>query len=105
MGMKKLAEKAKESIEKMTPEERGEHLQKMQKKVEIFMKLPDEGKKSYMQKLTEAEKIDFMKCQMLMMSLMQQQQMQQMQQANSQQVGTAPPPGVAAAAPSQQEMM
>merc|ERR1712048_855150 len=72
-----LREQAKKEIEEMTPEERGELITKMQKKVEVFMNLPPEGRASYMQKLQEGDKLEFMKTQILLMSQLQQMQARQ----------------------------
>jgi len=101
---KQMSEKAQAELEALTPAERGEVLERIQKKLQVFMKLPDEGKKSYMQRLSDSEKLEFVKGQMLMMSQMQQEQMKQMKAAQEQAQATSTP-GVAAAAPSQQEMM
>jgi hypothetical protein len=92
--MEKLQEKAKAEIEAMTPKERGELIEKMQKKMEVFAKLPTEAKVTYMQKLSEEERLEFVKTQILMMSLMR-QQWQAQQQAKGQDM----------AAPSQQGQM
>jgi len=86
--MEKLQEKAKAEVEAMTPKERGELVEKMQKKMEVFAKLPPEAKASHMQKLTEEEKLEFAKTQILMMSIIR-QQWQAQQQANGQNM-TAP---------------
>jgi len=75
--MKELQEKAKAEIDTMSPMERGALIQKMQQKTEVFMKLPPEGRTSYMAKLREADKLEFVKTQILLVSLMQQQWQQQ----------------------------
>merc|ERR1719282_1489641 len=54
----------------------------------VFAKLPPEAKASHMQKLTEEEKLEFAKTQILMMSIIR-QQWQAQQQANGQNM-TAP---------------
>mmetsp|Transcript_2609 Transcript_2609/g.6862 ORF Transcript_2609/g.6862 Transcript_2609/m.6862 type:complete len:379 (-) Transcript_2609:145-1281(-) len=92
--MEKLQEKAKAEIEAMTPKERGELVEKMQKKMQVFANLPQEAKMSHMQKLSEEEKLEFVKTQILMMSIMR-QQWQAQQQAGGQDM----------AAPSQQDQM
>ena len=76
LEMEKLQAKAKEEIEAMTPLERGEFLEKMKKKMEVFMKLPMEGRKSHMGKLSEEEKLRFVKAQILLVSMMRQQAQQ-----------------------------
>jgi len=92
--MEKLQEKAKAEVEALTPKERGEFLEKRQKKMEVFAKLPQEAKVSHMQKLPEEEKLEFVKTQILMMSIMR-QQWQAQQQAGAQNM----------AAPMQQDQM
>ena len=74
--MENLQVKAKEEIEAMTPVERGEFHEKMKKKMEVFMKLPKEGRKSYMGKLSQEEKLRFVKAQILLGSIMRQQAQQ-----------------------------
>jgi hypothetical protein len=71
--LQKLQAKAKEEIEAMSPQERGKLLEKMQKKVQVFAKLPPEGRVKHMQKLPEEERLEFVKTQILLMSMMQQQ--------------------------------
>merc|ERR1711972_800802 len=71
--MGKLQEKAKEQIDAMTPERREELLGKMAKKVEVWMNLPQEGKTSYMQKLSEEDRLEFIMTQILLVSKMQEQ--------------------------------
>ena len=71
--MEKLQVKAKKEIEAMTPLERGEFLEKMKKKMEVFMKFPMEGRKIYMGKLSEEEKLRLVKAQILLVSMMRQQ--------------------------------
>jgi len=69
----RLMQMARESIEKMTPEERGQHINLMHKKVQVFMNLPPERRMSYLDKLPEPEKIEFLKGHILLMSAMRQQ--------------------------------
>lgn len=71
--MNKLQGKAKEQLEAMTPERREELLGKMAKKVEVWMNLPQEGKTSYMQKLSEEDRLQFIMTQILLVSKMQEQ--------------------------------
>mmetsp|Transcript_112185 Transcript_112185/g.229676 ORF Transcript_112185/g.229676 Transcript_112185/m.229676 type:complete len:364 (-) Transcript_112185:45-1136(-) len=120
--MEALQEKAKAEIEKMTPTERGELIQKMQKKVEVFANLPGEARMAHMNKLKDEDKLEFVKTQILLMSLMKQQwaEQQEAQQRSghghdhdhdhghdSDQAhapAAAAAPGGAVAAPTQQSM-
>lgn len=85
----KLQEKAKKEIDEMTPADRGQLITKMQKKMEVFVNLPAEGRQSYMKRLSEADRLEFVKTQILMVSLMK-QQWQQQQQMVQQQDGQCP---------------
>eukprot|EP00929_Paragymnodinium_shiwhaense_P114039 TRINITY_DN82352_c0_g1_i1.p1 TRINITY_DN82352_c0_g1~~TRINITY_DN82352_c0_g1_i1.p1 ORF type:complete len:329 (+),score=121.56 TRINITY_DN82352_c0_g1_i1:105-1091(+) len=104
-----LRKEATESIEKMSPKERGGFLEGISKKFQVFMSLPDERRRDYIAKQSRAERVDFVKAQILTMSLMRQNQMNAMQQ------GQAPPgaqtmggggyaPQQTSSAPSQQTM-
>jgi len=85
--MKKHGEKAKEQLDQMSPTERGELLQKMQKKIQIFAQLPADTRSTHMSRLSEDDQIEFVKAQILMVSVMKQQwevsQRQACQHSNS----------------------
>lgn len=67
--MERLAEKAKKEIETMTPTERGELVQKMEKKIHTILKLPEKDREEYVKKLMEEDKVEIVKTKILMMSL------------------------------------
>mmetsp|Transcript_22778 Transcript_22778/g.53158 ORF Transcript_22778/g.53158 Transcript_22778/m.53158 type:complete len:352 (+) Transcript_22778:61-1116(+) len=109
--LQSLQPAARESLDKMTPEERGELIQKMQKKVMVFMNLPPEGMKRYCESLSAEDKLEFVKGQLLLVSRMQQQWKTQQgpAQADGQQQmqaseAAAAPAEVTAAAPQQMMM-
>lgn len=68
--MKRVGQMAKASVEKMTPEERQAHLKLMEKKVKVFMNLPQQGRIQYLQKLSEPDKLEFVKAQLLLLNVM-----------------------------------
>lgn len=118
--MKKHAEKAKEQLDKMSASERGELVSKMQKKIQIFSQLPADTRATHMERLSEDDQLEFVKAQILMVSVMKQQWEAQQRQAQSQaQSGTeepvkeedgsvreaAPPSGKDEKKPPQQMMM
>lgn len=75
--MKELHEKAMQEVSTMSPEARGELVQKTQKRFEVFSKLPPDARMNHVKKMMGADKLEFVKAQILMMSMMQQHQMQQ----------------------------
>jgi len=74
-----LEMRAREDLDVMTPEVRGELLQKNAKKVQIFRSLPQDGRKRYLERLTEEEKVELAKSEILLTSVMQMQQQQKAQ--------------------------
>lgn len=103
--MARLMERAREEIQAMTPQERGELIEKMQRKVQTLMNLPHESQKAYIQKLGEAEKLEIVKAQILMVSFMRQQMEEQQRAGGAPGAPEAPamaPPSVAP--PSQMTM-
>lgn len=81
--MMKFYPEAKEACDKMTPLERGELLEKFQKRFEIFGKLPPPARNEYFTKLTDEDKLEFAKVQILMVHLMKQQWEEQQKVAAS----------------------
>jgi len=71
--MVQMRNKAQEEIEKMTPQDRAEMLQKMRRKVEIFANLPPDARETHLKRLSEHERLEFVKAQMLLMGIMQDQ--------------------------------
>merc|ERR1712039_730001 len=68
-----LREKAKKEIDAMSSTERGELIKKMTKKLEVLNKLPEDARLTHLKKIAEADKIEFIKVQILTMQMMQQQ--------------------------------
>jgi hypothetical protein len=64
---------AQEELDTMSPEERGELVQKNAKKVDVFRKLPPEGRQRYLEKLTEEETLELTKSEILMVTILQHQ--------------------------------
>merc|ERR1711871_1227087 len=71
--MMQFKDKATEEIENMTPKERGELINKMQKKISIFAQLPPDDRERHMSKLSDDDKLEFVKAQILIISVMKQQ--------------------------------
>lgn len=105
--LRDMKEKAREEIEAMTQQQRKELLERLQKKVQVFMSLPPDGKSSYMKKLSETDRLEFMKAQMIMFNIMQSQWKSQQHGAphshTHDTIQVAPGPAVAT--PQQQQMM
>jgi len=74
-----LEMRAREELDVMSPEERGELLQKNGKKVQVFRSLPQDGRKRYLDRLTEEEKVELAKSEILLTSVVQMQQQQRAQ--------------------------
>lgn len=74
-----LEMRAREELDVMSPEVRGELLQKNGKKVQIFRSLPQDGRKRYLERLPEEEKVELFKSEILLTSVMQMQQQQRAQ--------------------------
>jgi len=99
-----LEMRAREDLDVMTPDVRGELLQKNAKKVQIFRSLPPDGRKRYLERLTEEEKVELAKSEILLTSVMQMQQQQRAQaqaqaQAEAQAEGKAKEEAVASESP------
>jgi len=89
---------AKQQIDEMTPEQRGDHLQRMQQRIQVFMNLPHERRKQYLQDLPAGDRLDLLKAQLLMVAAMQQQAVMKQQEQGTSSAGPQRPP-------MQQEMM
>merc|ERR1711920_1205057 len=74
--IKALRERATQELVSMNPEEKGELVKKMTKKLETMTKLPEEARLNYVKKLKEEEKVEMIKVQIITMSMLQQQQQQ-----------------------------
>lgn len=72
--MLKMQENAQKEVQKMSPKEQEELLARMRKKVEIFTKLPQEGRQSYIDKLSESDRMEFGKAQILLFETLRQEQ-------------------------------
>merc|ERR1712194_498798 len=83
--MQQLQAKAKEELDVMTPPERGELLNRMQKKISIFAQLPPESRERHMKKLSDDDQLEFVKAQILLVSVMKQQWQQRQSQQGAQQ--------------------
>jgi len=68
--------RAKEELDAMSPEERGQLLDKNVKKVDIFRKLPPDARKRHLEKLSDEEKLELTKSEILMITIMQHQAQQ-----------------------------
>eukprot|EP00747_Dinoflagellata_sp_TGD_P186988 gnl/TRDRNA2_/TRDRNA2_44420_c0_seq1.p1 gnl/TRDRNA2_/TRDRNA2_44420_c0~~gnl/TRDRNA2_/TRDRNA2_44420_c0_seq1.p1 ORF type:complete len:309 (+),score=69.80 gnl/TRDRNA2_/TRDRNA2_44420_c0_seq1:60-986(+) len=62
---------AKEELEAMSFDERNDMLEKNAKKVNVFRNLPDEARKRYLERLSEEEKMELAKSEILMMTLVE----------------------------------
>jgi len=71
--LQKLWKQANEEVGAMTPKERGELLMEKQKKVETFMQLPPEARHRHMERISDDEKVELMKVQVLAINMMRQQ--------------------------------
>lgn len=114
-ALQEFGTEAREEIDKMSPEERGVLLQTMTKKFEVLQNLPPDARQEYLKKLPDADRKEFAKAQILIMSVMRQQW--EATQRSAQAQATPPPKGgggggyggddasKSAGAPSQQQMM
>merc|ERR1711920_167015 len=105
-----LREKANEELAAMSSTERGELIKKMTKKLEVLNKLPEDARLAHLKKVADADKIEFIKVQMLTMQMMQQQGanitgMQAPGETSGYPAGETMPVGVTVSTPVQQEMM
>jgi len=76
---KLLEQQAREELDHMSTEERAQLLQKNAKKVNVFKGLPPDGRKRYLEKLGDNEKIELAKSEILMTTIQQYQQQQLVQ--------------------------
>lgn len=73
---KLLEKQAKEELDTMSPEERGQCLEIGVKKLKILSGLPQEGRTRYLEKLGHEEKVELAKAEILYANVMQQRQQQ-----------------------------
>eukprot|EP00933_Yihiella_yeosuensis_P074638 TRINITY_DN83613_c0_g1_i1.p1 TRINITY_DN83613_c0_g1~~TRINITY_DN83613_c0_g1_i1.p1 ORF type:complete len:325 (+),score=62.59 TRINITY_DN83613_c0_g1_i1:38-976(+) len=71
---KLIGMQANEELDAMTPEERAALIEKNVNKVNIFHKLPPEGRQRYLDRLGENEKMELAKSEVLIQGLLQSQQ-------------------------------
>lgn len=111
---KEMSEKEAEvrkELDVLPEKQKQELLEKYQKKVEVFMKLPLERRMDYMKKMSDDERPDFLKAQMLLVGIMQKQWKDGAARAAAPSAGSGAPamppamPGIAVASPQQQQMM
>lgn len=84
--LKLLEIQAHQELDSMSREDCSALLDKNAKKVQTFRALPPEGRERYMEKLPEAEKLELMKSEILLMAVMQNQKQQAMLEARRQQL-------------------
>uniref|UniRef100_A0A7S1WFY8 Uncharacterized protein n=1 Tax=Alexandrium catenella TaxID=2925 RepID=A0A7S1WFY8_ALECA len=71
---KLLELQAKDELDAMSVDERAQLLERNAKKVNVFRGLPDEGRRRYLERLSDQEKVELAKSEILMVTLMQAQQ-------------------------------
>ena len=71
-----LQMQAKEELDAMSFDDRARLLEKNAKKVNVFRNLPDEARERHLAKLTQEEKMELAKSEILMMTLVQSRQQQ-----------------------------
>jgi len=107
--MREKEAEVRKELDDMPEEAKQELLKKYQKKVEVFMKLPLESRLDYMKKMSDAERPDFLKAQMLLVGIMQKQWKEGAAKggASNQDAESSTPamPGIAVTTPQQQQMM
>jgi len=81
--LRELETKARAELESMTDDQHGELAMRMQKRVQIFMNLPADGQRSWMAKLSEEDKLEFVKGQCLILDVMKEQWQEQQTQAKA----------------------
>jgi len=84
--LKLLEIQAHQELDAMSREDCSALLDKNAKKVQTFRALPQDGRERYMEKLPEAEKLELMKSEILLMAVMQNQKQQAMIEARRQQL-------------------
>jgi len=106
-AMREKEAEVRKELDAMPEEKKKELLEKYQKKVEVFMKLPLPNRMEYMEKMSDDDRPDFLKAQMLLVGIMQKQWKDGAAPGGASSAGNAPPvmPGLAAATPAQQQMM
>lgn len=117
--MKELQQRAMQEVQAMSDQEKQEVAKKMEKKFQVFMNLPEEGRMRHLMNLSEEDRLEFAKAQIVLINIMQQQWAQRnghrckaAAEANGAEImppmpNMAPPPGPGRkeAPPSQQQMM
>jgi len=110
--MRQKEAEVKQELAAMPEEEKQELLEKYQKKVEVFMKLPLERRMEYMNKMADDDRPEFLKAQILLVGIMQKQWKDGQDGAGLPHAGgtaaanaTPAMPGIAVASPQQQQMM
>merc|ERR1711920_627707 len=104
-----LLSEAKEALAKMEPKERGEFMISMQEQMKEIMVMPAEERVEFIKKFPKSKKLQFVKFQILAMSVMQQQMQGGHQHGGQCQThggygGQSAPTGPVSS-PAQQEMM
>lgn len=104
LDMIRLQQKAVSEVKKMSEKEQEELVGRMRKKVEVFSKLPAEGRKSYMDKQTEEDRMEFGKAQVLLFDIMR-KRAEEMQANGTPGTAAGGPKEASVIAPGQQQMM
>lgn len=111
LAMEKVIPKAKEEVSKMSEEEKQAFLgEKAMKKLEVFQGLPSDGRLAWVKRLSDEDKVDFLKTQMLFVENLK-KQMQAGQQVLKMKGGYNPAPCTMedaqgpSRAPAQEQMM
>lgn len=109
-----MQQRAREEVAAMSSEEKAEVAKKMEQKFRVFMNLPEEGRLRHMQSLSEEEKMEYAKAQIILVTIMQEQWTSQKGPrpeqggmsagASAPPVPSAAPPPRPVTKPSQQEM-
>merc|ERR1712025_334437 len=73
-GNNSIAKEAKKQIQALSAAEKQEFVDGMQKKMQVFQNLPNEGKMRYMTGLKKEEKLDFVKALLVLSSMVDQPQ-------------------------------
>jgi len=110
--MREKEAEVRKELDAMPEEKKQELLGKYQPKVEVFMKLPLQNRMEYMEKMSDDDRPDFLKAQMLLVGIMQKQWKDGAARGGAPAAGnpstsSAAPamPGIAASTPQQQQMM
>merc|ERR1712187_309145 len=81
--MQELRSKAEQQIELMSQEEKSRVVETMQKKISVFAGLPHEAKVSYMTKLSDEDRLEVVKAQILLANMMSEQWEKQQKQSRA----------------------